>query len=406
MVSTECYSDATAADKSSIGFDYQYYFFLWKVLCLQPGQSAGLECKDDVHTDLDNDIQVLYQLKHTIKKSKVTTEPVNLTTMDDDLWKTLSNWAKLIKNPISGRGLPYEQLEFINKTLFVLASNKSETKKNEVALLINKTINGEVGAPDLKSFIQAISDKSTSKSITKYSAEILSLSEDVLYQFIKKISFELGEEYIISKCHNAIKAKMINDKDLRNAFKLIDSSIREDNFFSVKGNNKIIISFDDFHKKYRKHFQFFQNSSLKIYHFDEALPDELQQLTFIKQLMEIGDIPDDDLGIMVDYTSKMLKAKSNINTWQADGDITDFEFENLRGNTILMWENKWKRKYRKSFDELSHNDLALDIIDDMRENPISFDILPNDLSISNGYLYHLSDIPCLGWRKDWDKYKK
>ncbi|MCV6022154.1 hypothetical protein OFO93_37205, partial [Escherichia coli] len=64
------FSDATSADKSSIGFDYQYYFFLWKVLCLQPNQSVGLEYKDDVHTDLDNDIQVLYQLKHTVQKSK------------------------------------------------------------------------------------------------------------------------------------------------------------------------------------------------------------------------------------------------------------------------------------------------------------------------------------------------
>ena len=80
MVSATTQADSTAADKTGIGFDYQYYFFLWKLLSLQLGQTVGLECKDDVHTDLDDDIQILYQLKHTIKVSSKTQKPSNLTT--------------------------------------------------------------------------------------------------------------------------------------------------------------------------------------------------------------------------------------------------------------------------------------------------------------------------------------
>jgi hypothetical protein len=71
--------------------------FLWKVLLLQPNESVGLEVKDDVHTDLSNNHKILYQLKHTIKKNPGGSI-ANLTTSDLDLWKTFSNWSKVISD--------------------------------------------------------------------------------------------------------------------------------------------------------------------------------------------------------------------------------------------------------------------------------------------------------------------
>ena len=57
------HTEATSAETTSIGFDYQYYFFLWKVLSLLPDESVGLEIKDDVHCDLRNNHQLLYQIR-------------------------------------------------------------------------------------------------------------------------------------------------------------------------------------------------------------------------------------------------------------------------------------------------------------------------------------------------------
>jgi len=91
--------DKTSSETKSIGFDYQYYFFLWKLLSLKPGQSVGLEVKDDVHTELNNNIQIFYQLKHTIQKNKAG-EIINLTASDTDFWKTLSNWCN---NPLNSQ---------------------------------------------------------------------------------------------------------------------------------------------------------------------------------------------------------------------------------------------------------------------------------------------------------------
>lgn len=405
MCSSRSVSDSISADKSSIGFDYQYYFFLWKVLCLQPNQSAGLECKDDVHTELDNDIQILYQLKHTVKKSKTTGNPINLASLDLDLWKTIFNWSKLIKDPKGGRGKPHEQIKFLQKTIFVLASNKSETKNNSVSLLIENINNGDIDCSNIVDEIKLLASKSKSGDIQKYSNEIVLLSSDVLCKFFKNIKFELGEDYIISRCHDAIKAKMIDENNVDIVFKLIDSSIKEHNFINVKENNKILISFDEFHRRYRKYFQNYQNTKLNVYDFDEKLPNGIEDLTFIKQLVEIDDFDINDTDTMIEYVSLMIKFKSNVNNWYLNGDITDLELKSLKTNSVLDWKNKWKAKYRR-FDESFHNQNALELVDDMRMNKIVSDIFPNDLSISNGYLYCLSEAPDIGWRKDWEKYKK
>ncbi len=84
----------TSADKTAIGFDYQYYFFLWKILSLRTGQSIGLEVKDDVHIETDKQ-NYFYQIKHSVQK-KNDGGTINLTTSDEDLWKTISNWVKVI----------------------------------------------------------------------------------------------------------------------------------------------------------------------------------------------------------------------------------------------------------------------------------------------------------------------
>ena len=69
MLKEKSFSDKTSADDKSIGFDYQYYYFLDRILNLKMGQSVGLEVKDDVHSELNADFNILFQVKHTVQKS-------------------------------------------------------------------------------------------------------------------------------------------------------------------------------------------------------------------------------------------------------------------------------------------------------------------------------------------------
>ena len=56
------HTDKTSAEDRSIGFDYQYYYFLSKLLNSKKGQVLGLKVMDDVHSELDDNTKFLVQL--------------------------------------------------------------------------------------------------------------------------------------------------------------------------------------------------------------------------------------------------------------------------------------------------------------------------------------------------------
>uniref|UniRef100_UPI0040471D4B hypothetical protein n=1 Tax=Flavobacterium sp. TaxID=239 RepID=UPI0040471D4B len=52
-----------------IGFDYQFYYFMYLILDLNPGEKIGFEVLDDIHIELANGSIELLQTKHTIQKT-------------------------------------------------------------------------------------------------------------------------------------------------------------------------------------------------------------------------------------------------------------------------------------------------------------------------------------------------
>ena len=193
------HSDKTSADSILVAFDYQYYYFLWKLFSLRPGESVGLEVKDDVHTELDNNEQIYFQVKHTVKK-KADGTPINLTELDTDLWKTLSNWSKIISDNNDGREKEFDQIKFIKKTSFVLASNKSSSNGNSILKLMLNYQEGIAGLDCVKKAFNAIYKESENKVLRGYIDDVLLLKDNVLEYYFKRILFELDEKDIILKC--------------------------------------------------------------------------------------------------------------------------------------------------------------------------------------------------------------
>ncbi|URM12253.1 hypothetical protein KLK36_17795 [Vibrio anguillarum] len=198
---------------------------------------------------------------------------------------------------------------------------------------------------------------------------------------------------------------MIDERHVENVFKLVDSSIREDNFINIKKGVKCVVSFDDFYRKYRKHFQNHQNEGLVLYDFNEIIPDRIEEFTFIKQLIDIGDISESDNDEIVEFATYMISAKKNLNSWLENGELTNMQLNNEKSQSILEWKNKWRKTYRGELNEEEHSKLAIKLVDTLRDSPLNFNSLPKDLTFSNGFLYYLSDLPEIGWRKDWSKYK-
>ena len=229
--------EKTAAETKSIGFDYQYYFFLWKLLSLETGESVGLEVKDDVHTELNNSKQIFYQIKHTIQKKSDGTS-TNLSTLDKDFWKTLSNWAKVISDKNDGRGRKNQQLIFLKKTSFVLASNKSSASNNKILKGIADLQIDQKSITKIKTVFKDLSDKTQNNNIIRYIEDILELQDDVLNSFLLHVFFELDEDDIIQKCKDAIKSDKIPENRIDDVFSNLDSSIRADNFIDIKNGKK------------------------------------------------------------------------------------------------------------------------------------------------------------------------
>jgi hypothetical protein len=64
---------------------------------------------------------------------------------------------------------------------------------------------------------------------------------------------------------------MILQNKIEQAFKMIDSTLRSDNFLQIKDKVKIEISFDEFYEKYRRYFDIFRNESLIVQEYKGVL---------------------------------------------------------------------------------------------------------------------------------------
>ncbi|SFI36794.1 ABC-three component system protein [Nitrosomonas sp. Nm34] len=401
---TKTHAEKTSAEDKSIGFDFQYYYFFYRLLNLKTGEKVGLEVLDDVHTELSSDRQILVQLKHSTK-IKADGGTKNLTTLDPDLWKTLSNWSQVIVDKYAGREKKMDQLNFVNKTDFLLISNKSNSEENTALNTIKNFQSGNLNLSELDFYLNVLKDKTKDNELKVYIQNVLDLDTDVRKTFLENLDFDLECNDIIKKCKLAIKEKQIDERKIEDVFRNLDSQIRQDNFISIQARNKIIISFEEFYKKYRRHFDLARNEILTLKSLIGNLPDHLTDQKFIQQLIDIADIQPDDLETMAEFTRYRLFIQNNIDEWYKNGDLTANELEAFDKESKLRWRNEFRKTYRNCTQE-NVTEKARDLLDSMRKEklPIATQELPTDMS--NGQFYRLSDIPEIGWHKNWEeKYK-
>lgn len=106
---------------------------------------------------------------------------------------------------------------------------------------------------------------------------------------------------------------------------------------------------------------------------------------------------------MAQFTRFKLKLENNITKWYTEGEITIEEIENYRNQAKLKWLNKFRALSNKTdFDD----NVSLEIINYLREVDLNLDGQNLGTELSNGEFYYLSDIPEIGWKKDWEKYKE
>ncbi|MBB2158182.1 hypothetical protein HLH33_18090 [Gluconacetobacter diazotrophicus] len=399
--------DKTSAEDKSIGFDYQYYYFLNELLSLKSGQTASYEVLDDVHIERADGKTLLVQLKHTVQKN-AQGDPINLAKLDPDLWKSISNWCKVIVDPADGRSSVADQLVFLKNTSFLLVSNKSGNTRNSVLSSIDEFWNGTKSHVGFISDIRALKTKTKDETIKGYIDDLLNLDPGVSEAFLRNLSFGLGLDEIITRCKASILEKQIHPTRVDDVFQAVDSKLRENSFATVKAGGKISFSFEQFNLEYRRDFDKVRSEGFVIRNRNPALPANLSDQTFIKQLVDIDDIAADDVEILTKFTTLRLNFRDNVEQWIQDGDITQSDVDDLEQEADTYWENTFTSSYPRRQpppDEAAGGAAARGIVQELRKVklPLASQELP--IRMSNGGFYELSDRPVMGWLHNWkDRY--
>lgn len=412
VVLLKSFQDKTNAEDKSIGFDYQYYYFLYLLLGLEEGQKIGIEVKDDVHIDLNDGSQVLLQLKHSIQ-TNASRKTVNLTERDSDLWKTLSNWVNIINDPLVGRSKRDERLAFIEQTSFILVSNKASNESNKFLRKIKFFKQKSINILEVKEYLEDLQSTTADEEIKQYVELLKKQTQKWLSKFLTKLEFELDQDDLILKIKSRIKGKQVKESKIEDVFNAVDSNLRQRNYINTKSKVKNIISFEEFYHDYHLYFDKGRNDKLPInknpIHFDKPI----EQQVFIKQLIEIYALDKKATTEMLRLASSMLQINNHLKDWLNKGLIVQEQIDEFNNDCIARWRNCHDEVHReinlglKMFGTTpSEKDIvlaALKCLDAVRKNELVFDETALDTELSNGQFYLLSNEPLIGWRIDWEE---
>ncbi|NFI59538.1 hypothetical protein FDA39_06300 [Clostridium botulinum] len=415
MKEMSSFQENVSADKTSIGFEYQFYYFMYKILGLKKGNRLGYEVKDDVHLELSNGEYILMQLKHSMKQ-KSDGSISNLTTKDIDFWKTIYNWINMINEIDEGK---YSKEKLIKYT-FILVTNKGQSKENIVISNIEDFRKDKISIEEIKNNIKQLMDNTNSKEkLFKYMKTFYDLSNDILEVFLKRIKFDLEFDDIIQKIKDKIESEAYIDK------KRIDDVLNELignfavwKFETVKGNGLIIIDYEEAYKRIRPCYEKIRTQGIPNRKIHINLPDKIMNQKFIEELIEIGDIDEDDINEAIKFTRYMLNINGLLEVMYQEGLTTKLEIQHLEKEAISLWENIHRQSYRKTKRKIKNNNLnedkkieelydkACDCIAEIRKQRLKVNKEELDIQLCNGEYYSLANEERVGWKLNWeDKYK-
>lgn len=399
-----------SASAGDIAFSYQFYSFVYKLLKLQKGDVVGYEMKDDIHIESFDGKIKLIQVKHTIQK-KVDGTPSNLTNLDIDLWKTLSNWVEWINESKKSN----KELELVS---YILYTNKEAGKIDFHDRLIDFK-NENTSLDDLLDDLLNLYNETTNETIKQYIETVKSFDKSKLTLLLKNIDIETGNEGIIQKIKNELELICrFNPSSLEKVYKLLISSIYEDKFLNISGNINFSISYDEFNQKYRNCFEEAydrENLPIRDIPIETSLNfEDLKKEIYIRQLNDIYAI-DSDSDIINIHHCKL--------TW--DNHMLDWrnlllpeDYKIMHKNAYQHWVNSFQEAYYTLRLKLKQNPshqpqneeifpLAFNCLVKTRNKFIFYRKQNLDTILSNGFFYTLANQPIIGWHFSWEKiYKK
>lgn len=398
------------AGGQSLGFDYQFLYFVYLLLDLKQGEKIGYEVKDDIHIEKPDGTIVLMQAKHTVQKNS-TGEAINMTTLDGDMWKTLDIWTKYIDS-ISESD--------VSKYKFILVTNKNNNDNNELINGVVSLQRREKSIQQVKDIISKIYNNTTNEKIQGYINNVLQHADNKLDKLLSRIEYQTNIDNLIEEITKRLKERLFQKKEdkIDMVMDSLFANLSKDKYIKIDNQGGFEITFEDFCSKYERCFRLvFDEKPLPIRKFSFHLPNDIEDKIFIKQLLDIGDLNSGSSEVE-DYATLWFQAFNNFQNWIENSFVLSTEIDDFEKNAIRVWKNEFKSKYRIIEQRLSAGEtingldkeiksLALELLDFIRKEKLLLANTDLGIELSNGYYYLLSDEPKIGWHYDWkNRYAK
>jgi hypothetical protein len=392
-----------SASDTAIGFDYQFYYFFYLILGLKQGDKIGLEEKDDIHVDLADGRLILIQTKHTLQ-TRSDGESINLSERDKDLWKTISNWTKIICEQT-------DRIGYVKNTQFQLISNKSISNNPFITKLM-MIRNKEIKIKEFKLYLKTLYDSTSDTTIRNYINDLIILESKLLNDFCNQICFEFSQDDLIGRIKQRLLAKFYIEERIEHVYQSLHSELRDSNYLTIKSGTKKIISFEDFISKFRKCVVGATSLKLPFRDFAFSIPENPEKQLFIKQLIDIKDISINDRDEIIEFTTQMLQLYNNLKAWEESGDLLPSERKKFDKETNLIWKNSFRTRFREITEKIGSGEststleedikkTAVSCLDEMRKQILKVDDTILSTELSNGQFYFLTENKQIGWHYDW-----
>lgn len=400
---TRSREEITSADLQILGFEYQHLFFMMECLNMITGEEVGYEAKDDVHKLTAKGQAHLFQLKHTVDDS-AGGSPKDISVLSSELWKSLSNWAKLITDSACGRNSIARQRAFLSQTHFTYTTNRGT--HNDFISAVEQLQTGLLCVADFRKNIDALYKQTKSEELKNYIKNVLALKDEILEAFINRLSFRTTGADLIKTIKDKIREKMVPEEYIDDIFVEILGQIKLDFFNATSARMHQIITYSEWRLRYMPFFRKYRNTPLPLREFKPVLPAKLEQQTFIGELLEIGVIDniEDEYDDIAAWSSMYLEVRMQLEQWYEDGCITQSEKNNFHRDAINSWRNIHRQNHRTTKnDETLDFRNAIACFDQVLLEKLSLLEMSLGSRLSNGEFIHLAEEQLIGWKYEWRK---
>lgn len=391
------------ATGSLIGFIYQIYYFLYRLLTIQVGAAVSLERIDDVGVEA-GDRCTYYQLKHSINSKPEAIK--RMADRDTDLWKTLNMWINIIKK----QGDDDAQRRWIENSEFVLISNKTMENNRFFELVeaykdddskwtaLDKYLN-EQAAREPKKKVDT-DDGKEKKTIYQYTKNVNDYA--LKKELLKHVTAEFeSDEELTAKINSEIQYKKhIPEKRVSDMRTMLIGGVTE----SVS-KQETTYTMESFDATYGSLFNDMRTRKFITINRKVELPERPMEQTFVKQLQGVDAPGCNDKKEILKLTEQKLKFENDYSASNnSAGALVQRRFEE---DMHTEWRNAFNRQNRKvnaASDEEQKREAGWVVLDDVRQVHLKYDQEDIGITESNGCFYHFSDgdTPRIGWRCDWE----